>query len=108
MKVASRCDRMILRAVESQRFFSGRHSRRRDLCRKAMIDRDHKLPLARQAMAVHQPREHLLPATAGGKAGLGLMPTASVGCTSSPRSVTEAHRMMRGLLRQEVTLLRAA
>ena len=36
--------------------------------RKAMIDRDHKLPLARQAKAVGISRgEHLLPATVGGR-----------------------------------------
>ena len=67
--------------------------------RKAMIDRDHKLPLARQAKAVGISRGSIYyrPRSVG-EAGLGLM-----------RRIDELHleypfagsRMMRGLLRQE-------
>ena len=67
--------------------------------RKAMIDRDHKLPLARQAKAVGISRGSIYyrPRPVG-EAGLGLM-----------RRIDELHleypfagsRMMRGLLRQE-------
>ena len=67
-----------------------------------MIDRDHKLPLARQAKAVGISRGSIYyrprPVGEAGRGGLGLM-----------RRIDELHleypfagsRMMRGLLRQE-------
>ena len=80
-------------------FFRGRAHEGGIAGRKAMIDRDHKLPLARQAKAVGISRGSIYyrPRSVG-EAGLGLM-----------RRIDELHleypfagsRMMRGLLRQE-------
>ena len=80
-------------------FFRGRAHEGGIAGRKAMIDRDHKLPLARQAKAVGISRGSIYyrPRPVG-EAGLGLM-----------RRIDELHleypfagsRMMRGLLRQE-------
>ncbi len=82
-----------------ERFFRGRAHEGGIAGRKAMIDRDHKLPLARQAKAVGISRGSIYyrPRPVG-EAGLGLM-----------RRIDELHleypfagsRMMRGLLRQE-------
>ncbi len=80
-------------------FFRGRAHEGGIAGRKAMTDRDHKLPLARQAKAVGISRGSIYyrPRPVG-EAGLGLM-----------RRIDELHleypfagsRMMRGLLRQE-------
>ena len=80
-------------------FFGGRAHEGGIAGRKAMIDRDHKLPLARQAKAVGISRGSIYyrPRPVG-EAGLGLM-----------RRIDELHleypfagsRMMRGLLRRE-------
>ncbi len=85
--------------VLGERFFRGRAHEGGIAGRKAMIDRDHKLPLARQAKAVGISRGSIYyrPRSVG-EAGLGLM-----------RRIDELHleypfagsRMMRGLLRQE-------
>ena len=85
--------------LAGERFFRGRAHEGGIAGRKAMIDRDHKLPLARQAKAVGISRGSIYyrPRPVG-EAGLGLM-----------RRINELHleypfagsRMMRGLLRQE-------
>ena len=86
-------------ACVGERFFRGRAHEGGIAGRKAMIDRAHKLPLARQAKAVGISRGSIYyrPRSVG-EAGLGLM-----------RRIDELHleypfagsRMMRGLLRQE-------
>ena len=67
---------------------------------RRLIDRDHKLPLARQAKAVGISRGSIYyrPRSVG-EAGLGLDAPASMSCTLSIR--LPGSRMMRGLLRQE-------